>query len=108
VDPDRYQHSPREIRFDMFEGEFTHEGDLCTFEALLRYAKLADPALTALAEIVHDIDLKDQKYQRPETNGIAAMISGLAALHSDDERRIEDGARILEAAYAGFRASKRS
>ncbi len=108
VDPDRYQHSNREIRFDMFEGEFTHEGELCTFETLLRHVRLDDPALSAIAEIVHDIDLKDDKYQRPEANGIAAMIVGLAALHTEDERRIEDGGRIFEAAYAGLKTSKKS
>jgi hypothetical protein len=100
VDQDRYQHQAGEIRFDMFEGEFTHEGDLCTFEALLHYVGRRDPALDALAEIIHDIDLKDEKYQRPETAGIAAMISGIAALQPADERRIEEGARLFEATYA--------
>ena len=61
VDPDHYTHTEGEIRFDMFEGEFTHEGDLCTFEALLRHLKMKDAALDAIAEIVHDIDLKDEK-----------------------------------------------
>jgi hypothetical protein len=102
VDQDRYQHQAGEIRFDMFEGEFTHEGGLCTFEALLRYVGRRDPALDALAEIIHDIDLKDEKYQRPETAGVAAMISGIAALHSADERRIEEGARLFEATYAAL------
>jgi len=105
VDPDHYTHSDGEIRFDMFEGEFTHEGDLCTFEALLRHVKMKDAALDAIAEIVHDIDLKDDKYQRPETKGIAAMISGVIALHSSDEQRIEEGSRLLDAAYAALRRS---
>jgi hypothetical protein len=105
VDPDHYTHADGEIRFDMFEGEFTHEGDLCTFEALLLHMKMKDAALDAIAEIVHDIDLKDEKYQRAETKGIAAMISGLIALHSSDERRIEEGARLLDAAYAALRGS---
>lgn len=105
VDPDRYTHTDGEIRFDMFEGEFTHEGDLCTFEALLRHMKMKDAALDAIAEIVHDIDLKDEKYQRAETKGIAAMISGLVALHSSDEQRIEEGSRLLDAAYAALRRS---
>ncbi|HEY6392454.1 MAG TPA: chromate resistance protein ChrB domain-containing protein [Bryobacteraceae bacterium] len=105
VDPDRYLHTAGEIRFDMFEGEFTHEGDLCTFEALLRHMKMKDAALDAIAEIVHDIDLKDEKYQRAETKGIAAMISGLVALHSSDEQRIEEGSRLLDAAYAALRRS---
>jgi hypothetical protein len=103
VDQDRYTHQPGEIRFDMFEGEFTHEGGLCTFEALLGHLNLHEPALAAIGEIVHDIDLKDEKYQRPETSGIAAMIAGITALHASDERRIEEGTRVFEAAYAAFK-----
>jgi hypothetical protein len=47
-----------ELRFDMFEAEFTHEGDRCTFEVLLQKSGLNDRALTAIGEIVHDIDLR--------------------------------------------------
>jgi hypothetical protein len=108
VDQDRYKHTAGEIRFDMFEGEFTHEGDLCTFEVVLRHTGLKDLALDAIAEVVHDIDLKDEKYQRPETNGIAAMIGGIATLHADDEHRLEDGTRIFEAAYAGLKTARKS
>jgi hypothetical protein len=108
IDPDRYSHSPGEIRFDMFEGEFTHEGDLCTFEVLLRHSGIQDPALDAIAEIVHDIDLKDERYQRPETNGIAGQIRGIAALHAADEGRLEDGSRLFEATYAGIKAAGKS
>ncbi len=108
VDQDRYQHSAGEIRFDMFEGEFTHEGDRCTFETLLHHVKLQDPALDALAQVIHDIDVKDDKYQRAETNGIAAMIAGVAALHSEDEQRIEAGSGIFDAAYAGIKAAGKS
>ena len=103
VDQDSYTHQPGEGRFDMFEGEFTHEGDLCTFEVLLHHIKLNNRALDAIAEMVHDIDLKDSKYQRPETSGIAAMISGITGLNTDDERRIEEGTRLFEAVYAGLR-----
>jgi hypothetical protein len=53
-----------EMRFDMFEGEITHEGDRCSFEVLLPRAGLSDPALQAIGEIVHDIDLKDGKFAR--------------------------------------------
>jgi hypothetical protein len=107
VDPDHYTHTEGEIRFDMFEGEFTHEGDLCTFEALLRHLKMKDAALDAISEIVDDVDLKDEKYQRPETKGISAVISGLIALHSSDEQRIEEGARLLDAAYAALRGASK-
>lgn len=53
-----------ELRFDMFDAEFTHIGDRCTFEVLMLAAVLNDPALQAIAEIVHDIDLKDAKFGR--------------------------------------------
>jgi|SRR5579864_12752 len=95
-----------QIRFDMFEGEFTHEGDLCTFEVLLAYSSRSDAALEAIAQIVHDIDIKDEKYQRPQTSGFAAMIAGIAALHPTDEQRIEEGARLLEATYAALKAGR--
>jgi hypothetical protein len=100
VDPQSYQHAPQEIRFDMFEGEFTHDGDLCTFEVLLRRLALEDPALTPIAEIVHDIDLKDHKFELPETAGIDGLIQGIAARHADDLQRIEEGSTVFDALYA--------
>jgi hypothetical protein len=56
-----YQPSPGELRFDMFEAEYTHEGDRCTFEVLVQRFALDDAALHQMAEILHDIDLKDGK-----------------------------------------------
>ena len=103
VDPQNYTHNPGELRFDMFEGEFTHEGDLCTFEVLLRRIGADDPGINAIAEVVHDIDLKDSKYQRAETAGIASLIEGIVLRHSDDERRLEEGATVFDALYARLR-----
>jgi hypothetical protein len=108
VDPPGYAPSPDHLRFDMFQGEFTHQGDLCTFEVLLSLsAHGEDPALTALAEIVHDIDLKDAKFQRPETAGVASMIGGLAERHSEDTRRLEEGSALFEALLANLSAGTR-
>ena len=79
VDSKSYVHSPGEIRFDMFLGEYTHQADLCTFEVLIAEGGLrSDPALVAIAEIVHDIDLREHRYQHPETSGIARMVEGCA------------------------------
>jgi hypothetical protein len=64
-----YKPLANEIRFDMFEAEFTHEGDRCTMEVLIERAGIEDPALKLLSEIVHDIDLKDSKFGHPETAG---------------------------------------
>ncbi len=100
VDPETYTHTDGELRFDMFEGEFTHQGDQCTFEVLLDWTGAGDAALRALAEVIHDIDLKDAKFGRPETAGVAAMIDGLVLRHADDARRLEEGAMLLDALYA--------
>jgi hypothetical protein len=96
-----------ELRFDMFEAEFTHEGDQCTFEVLLRRFGLQDPALRRLAEVVHDIDVKDAKYGREEAPGIAQAVSGIAAAHAADEDRLARGSALFDDLYAGYRASPR-
>jgi hypothetical protein len=96
-----------EVRFDMFEAEFTHEGDRCTFEVLLARVGLADPALTTIGEIVHDIDLKDGKFGRDETSGIARLIEGVAMLSKDDGQRLERGATVFDDLYESFRRKRR-
>ncbi len=95
-----YEPGRRELRFDMFEAEFTHEGELCTFEVLVERFGLADPALREIAEIVHDIDLKDAKYGREEAAGIGRLVAGIAARHAADEERLERGAAVFEDLYA--------
>ncbi len=93
---------PGELRFDMFEGEFTHRGDRCTFEVLLEEAALDDPALAAIGEIIHDIDLKDGKYGREEAAGIRILIAGIASSHNDDSQRLERGAAVFDDLYRSF------
>src|SRR6266508_6856041 len=97
IDPDarfkfvsgkRYGPSEGELRFDMFKAEFTHEGDKCTFEVLLDRCALNDPALHAIAEIIHDIDLKDSKFGRAEVAGIRTLIDGIGMATKDDSERI--------------------
>ena len=93
---------PGELRFDMFEGEYTHRGDRCTFEVLLAEAGLDDPALGAIGEIIHDIDLKDGKYGRAEAAGVRSLIAGIAASSSGDEDRIARGTVLLDDLYRSF------
>jgi len=92
-----------ELRFDIFEAEFTHEGDRCTFEVLRARLDLTDAALVPIGEIVHDIDLKDGKFGREEAGGIAHLIEGICAAHDDDEHRLLRGAAIFEDIYEYFR-----
>lgn len=98
-----YEPEPGEIRFDMYEAEFTHEGDRCTFEVLIERVGLSDPGLGPIAEIVHDIDLKDAKFAREETPGIDRIIAGIAMAHKDDEARLARGAAVFDDLYEYFR-----
>jgi hypothetical protein len=102
-----YQPQARELRFDMFDAEFTHEGDLCTFEVLVRRFGLDDPSLRHVAEIVHDIDLKDAKFGREEAAGIGQLVAGIAAAHPDDEERLARGTALFEDLYAAQRGAVR-
>jgi hypothetical protein len=101
-----YPPLPGELRFDMFEGEFTHKGDRCTFEVLVSHAGLDDPALGAIGEIIHDIDLKDGKYGREEAAGIRTLIGGIASAHNDDNQRLERGGAIFDDLYRSFAGKK--
>jgi hypothetical protein len=98
-----YQPAAGELRFDMFDAEFTHEGDRCTFEVLLDRAGLKkDRGLVALAEIVHDIDLKDGKFERPEAEGIRTLIAGICNGTQEDEDRLTRGGAVFDDLYRSF------
>src|SRR5205085_11462456 len=102
-----YRAKEGELRFDMFEAEFTHEGDKCTFEVLLDRCGLKDAALRAIAEIIHDIDLKDGKFGRTEVAGIRTLMEGIGAATSDDAQRLARGAEVFNDLYEYFRKKRR-
>lgn len=104
VEPEGYVPEEGELRFDMFEGEFTHESEHCAFETLVRRFGLIDPALRAISEIVHDIDLKEERFCRAEIAGVASMIHGITATSEDDETRVRRGGEMLDSLYAHFAA----
>ena len=89
------------VRFDMFGAELTHEGEDCTFETMLkRFGLDGDAGLREVAEIVHDIDLKDRKFNRVEAAGLNAIVTGLAAMLKDDRKLIQQGSAIFDGLYA--------
>jgi len=102
-----YQAQENELRFDMFEAEFTHEGDKCTFEVLLDRIALKDVGLQAIAEIIHDIDLKDNKFGREEAAGIRTLIDAIAVTTTNDSERIVRGAGVCNDLYEFFRKKRR-
>lgn len=102
VDPDSYRLGSDEIRYDMYEAEITHEGDRCTFEVLSALAAPGDSALGAVAEIVHDIDLRDGKFGRLEAPGIERLIAGIQAAYPSDDDRLAKAAEVFEGLYRSF------
>lgn len=102
VDASTYQQKSSEIRFDMFEAEFTHVGDLCSFEVLVQRFLPKDSGLLEISKIIHDLDINDNKYQRSETLGIAQIIKGIIQRYSEDEKRVSHAGEIFESIYAGF------
>jgi hypothetical protein len=106
VNADTHTPKPDQVRFDMFDGEYTHEGDRCTFEVMIQRFGLQDRGLVPLAEVIHDIDLKDSKYDRTETAGLNALLTGLAASQPGDDQRMALGAQLVENLYAYFQRQK--
>lgn len=94
-----------EVAFDMFDAEFTHDGGRCTFEVLRDRFALAGKGLRRIGEIVHDIDLKDERYARPETAGVAAVIAGICRAAKDGDR-LERGAALFDDLLAQLDGSR--
>jgi hypothetical protein len=101
-----YAPNAGELRFDMFDAEYSHEGDRCTFEVLCQRFELTDGALGPVGEVVHDIDLRDGKFGRPEVAGVERLITGVAAGHGNDEARIAAGSVLFDSLYEAFKRRK--
>jgi hypothetical protein len=106
VPPKGYSPQAGELRFDMFEAEYTHEGDRCTFEVLARRFQISDAAVSAIAEVIHDIDVHDGKFGRAETPGVERLINGIALTQPDDEARIAIGSQLFDALYEAWRRKR--
>jgi hypothetical protein len=106
VDPGTDRGDSGELQFDVVGGDFTHEGERCTFETLIARLGIADRALTAVGEIVHDIDLKDGKFGRPEARGVEQLLLGIVLSHEDDESRLDRGFVFFDDLYQSFESRR--
>jgi hypothetical protein len=88
------------IPFDMAGVEFGHQGDHCTFETLLHRSELRDRRLAAIAEIVHEADLRDDKFTREEARGLDLVLRGLLAAVKDDQQALAQGLTLFDGLYA--------
>ena len=91
------------IPFDMRGAELSHHNEDCTFETMLRWRNLSAPPLWRMAEVVHEADLGDGRYDAPEAAGLDRIIRGMA-LRMDDANLIEDAAPLLDGLYSWFEA----
>ena len=92
------------VPFDMYAASFGHHGEYCTFETFIRKLDLGgNTALAEIAEIVHDIDLKDSKFGREEARGVDEVIIGLGEICENDDQLMEAGGKVFDALYARMR-----
>jgi hypothetical protein len=102
--PDRH---PDAVPFDMYQsGGFKHEGDMCTFEVLQERFGIRDVAVRRIGEIVHDVDLKEDRYKSPHAATIGHLVEGLRAATADDAALLEQGIGMFEALYLSFGPGK--
>jgi hypothetical protein len=88
------------IAFDAPGVELSHHGEDCTFETLVKRARLRDRRLTRLAEVVHEADLRDGKFPHEEARGIDVAIRALLAASPDDQQVLTQGMAMFEGLYA--------
>jgi hypothetical protein len=91
-----------EIPFDMYTGDFGHHGDLCTFETLAARFAVRDPVVAQIGQIVHDLDIKEARYNRPEAAAVGRLIEGLRQMHKNDAVLLEHGIEMFEALARSF------
>ena len=94
------QSVPGAIPFDMLDAEFSHHGNNCTFETLVKRFSLADKAVSRIAEMIHDADLDDAKFQRVECMGIDRVLKGWAKQGLTDKEILRHGFECFDALYA--------
>jgi hypothetical protein len=96
------------VPFDMFGVDFSHRGDGCTFETLCSIFDISEPAISRIAAIVHDLDLKDARFGAPEGATVGAMIEGLQLAYTDDDALLDRGMTLFDSLYRSFEQSART
>jgi hypothetical protein len=95
-----------DVPFDMYAGEFSHHGGLCTFEVMVDRFRVRNLAVAKVGQIVHDLDMKDTRYEPPEAVAVGRMVEGLRALHADDATLLEHGIGMFDALARSFESDQ--
>jgi hypothetical protein len=88
--------------FDMRGVQLSHHGGDCSFETVLRHYDLADPVLWKIAELVHEADIDDERFDAPEAAGMDVMLRGLS-MTCDDDRVLELTGPLFDGLYEYYR-----
>ena len=96
------------VPFDMFGVELGHRDDRVTFETLLHEFGLSDPALSRIARIVHELDLRAEAFSDVEGTTVDRLVEGLRASFDDDGLLLDHGMALFEALYSSFSTQVRS
>jgi hypothetical protein len=91
---------PDAIPFDMLDAEFSHHGNCCTFETLVRRFAISDKSVAKIGEMIHDADLDDARFQRIEAVGIDRVLKGWAKEGLPDQEILRRGFECFDALYA--------
>jgi hypothetical protein len=96
-----------QVPYDMPAVEFGHHATRCTFETLAHRFAITDPAVMALSQVVHDLDLKETRYAMPECAAVRRIVDGLRAAYTDDAVLLEHGMTVIDALYRSFAADRK-
>jgi hypothetical protein len=93
----------RAVSFDMLDAEFSHHGDDCTFETLVKRFRIQDKIIHKIGEMIHDADLDDDKFERTECIGIDRVLKGWAKEGISDQEILRRGSQCFDALHAFLR-----
>jgi hypothetical protein len=95
--------APGAVSFDMPDADFTHHGDDCTFETMVKRFAIQDKTVRKIGEMIHDADLDDAKFQRIECVGIDRLLKGWAKQGFSDEELLKEGFRCFDGLHSFLR-----
>lgn len=87
------------VTFDVRGGEITHMGNLCTFEVFATSFEIKNKAVKKISELVHELDMKDDRYKSPEAKGIEDILLGIRKTAKNDSEALEKGMYVFEMLY---------
>jgi hypothetical protein len=84
--------------FDIRGVELSHKDGGCSFETILKKYEIEDPVLWQIAQIIHEADIGDERFDAPEARGLDVLVRGMSMIE-DDERLLELTSHLYDGLY---------